>query len=880
MLRRLVAAVLAATALAALPAAAQPVDQRPFFQPDAALAPQAYDPAIPAPEQVLGHRLGQRITPSAEVHRYFEALQAAAPDRMVVGDYGRTHEGRRLVWAVIGSPANIARLDQIKATAQAIADPRRTPVAQARALMTDQPAIVWLAHAVHGNEISPAESAMAVARHLLASPDDPRVQAILDNTLVFLIPTQNPDGRDRFVSGYAAAAGLRIDPDPLSAERAERWPSGRFNSALFDLNRDWFAQTQPETRGHSALMRSWRPHIVVDIHEMGTDQTFFFPPEAEPHNPLLPARQMAMRAVIGRNTGEWFDRLGLDYFTREIFDAFYPGYGDAWPSYLGAVSMTYEQGSSRGLAARRSSGEILTYPDTIRGQFVAALSTLETAARERTRLLQDHHAHLTEAVARPGGWLLPRTAADPGAADRLAELMALQGVEVSRVTEPACGQSMPQGGYAIAEGQPLGPLARVLFDQSIQLRPGFLEEQERRRALGLQAELYDVTAWSLPLAFNTPAIACRALPSGELLTPGQRRVGSVSGPAEAAAWVVPAGTQAFRFLTAALTEGLTVRAPEAGFTVGDRAYSAGSLVVTRGGAPDDVAQRVARLAATSGADVVALADTWVTEGPGFGSGRSPALAPVRIALAWEDGVSPTATGSVRHVLEHEYGYPVTVVPARSLGSADLSGFDVVILPDGSYGQTLDASGLAHLRTWVENGGVLIAMARAAEAIADPEARLLAARVEGRAQPEEAEDTGAAGSVLANEAAYLAQVRGTDRALDSVAGAFLAARVDRDHWLGLGVPEQISLLYGGSTVFAPLTLDQGVNVVRFEGPDTLLQAGQLWADNRAQLAYKPAVMAQPLGRGQIVAFAQDPTLRGFLRGQDGLLLNAIFRGAAR
>lgn len=880
MSRRLAAAVLAAACFVAAPAAAQPVAERPAFTPSP-LQSAGYDASIPSPEQVLGHRLGQRITPTAEVHRYFEALQAAAPDRMVIGDYGQTHEGRRLLWAVIGSPTNIARLDQIQAASQALADSRRTSAAQAQALIADQPAIVWLAHSVHGNEIAPAESAMALARHLLASPNDPRVQAILQNTLVFIVPTQNPDGRDRFISGYAAASGIRIDPDPLSAERAERWPSGRFNSALFDLNRDWFAQTQPETRGHSALMRSWRPHVVVDAHEMGTDQTFFFPPEAEPHNPLLPARQMAMRAVIGRNTGQWFDQLGLDYYTREIFDAFYPGYGDAWPSYLGAVSMTYEQGSARGLAARRSSGEILTYPETIASQFTAALSTVETAARERQRLLADHLAHSREAVARPGGWLLPRDPADPGAADRLAELMALQGVEVSRVSGAACGQSMPQGGYAIAEGQPQGPLARVLFDRSIQLRPGFLEEQERRRALGLEAQIYDVTAWSLPLAFNTPVIDCRALPTGELLEPGQRRVGAVTGPTDAPAWIVPAGTQAFRFLTAALDAGLRVRAPEAGFTLDGRAYPSGSLVVTRGGNPDDVAATVARLAALSGADVTAVGDTWVTEGPSLGSDRSPVLKAARVALAWDTGTSPTSAGSVRHVLEREYGWPVTVVALSSLAQADLSAFDALILPDGRYG-ALGEAGHANLRGFVERGGVLIAMAGAAEALADPDAKLLAARLEGAAAngDDDDADTPTPGDILADEDAYLTRVRGTDRALDQVAGAFLGARADRDHWLAAGVPENVSILYGGSAVFQPLTLEQGVNVVRFNGPDTLLEAGQLWTENRSQLAYKPAVMAQPLGDGWIVAFAQDPTLRGFLRGQDGLLLNAIFRGAVR
>ena len=243
---------------------------------------QTYDTAIPAPEQVLGYALGQRLSRSADVLTYFEALAEAAPDRMVLGRYGQTWEGRPLPYAVISSARNIARLEQIRAGSLALADPRLGAAA-----LPDQPVIVWLAYSVHGNEISPAEAAMATARHLLASRDA-EVAQWLDQAVVVMVPTQNPDGRDRFMQAYYAGLGLEPDPDASSVERDEPWPSGRFNHYLFDLNRDWLALTQPETRGHVALMLQWRPQVVVDAHEMGTDDTFFFPPEAEPLNPLLP----------------------------------------------------------------------------------------------------------------------------------------------------------------------------------------------------------------------------------------------------------------------------------------------------------------------------------------------------------------------------------------------------------------------------------------------------------------------------------------------------------------------------------------------------------------------------------------------------------------
>ena len=318
----------------------------------AAATPVLAQQTPPTQEAVLGHAPGTRITRAAEVRRYFEALRAASPDRMVIGDYAETWEGRPLFWAAVGSPANIARLDAIKAATRALGDPRRTSPEQARALINDTPVIVWMAYSVHGNEISPADAAMAAARRLMDA-SDAEAQGWMRNAVVVFVPTQNPDGRERFINGFEAGLGAQPNPDPLSAERSEPWPSGRFNHNLFDLNRDWFIQSQPETQGHAALIRDWRPQVVVDSHEMGTDSSFFFPPEAQPLNSWIYPQILEARERFGRNNGARFDQAGLNYFTRETFDAFYPGYGDGWPAYFGAVSMTYEQGSARPGPGRR-----------------------------------------------------------------------------------------------------------------------------------------------------------------------------------------------------------------------------------------------------------------------------------------------------------------------------------------------------------------------------------------------------------------------------------------------------------------------------------------------------------------------------------------------
>jgi hypothetical protein len=847
------------------------------------LAGPAYDEAIPTPERVLGYALGDRLSRSADVLRYFEALAAAAPDRMILGRYGQTWEGRPLPYAIIASPSNLRRISAIREASLALTDGRATTQGQAQAIIADQPAIVWLMYSVHGNEISPAEAAMATARHLLASRD-PEVAEWLNNVVVILVPTQNPDGRDRFMSNYYEALGLEPDPDGVSVERDEPWPSGRPNHYLFDLNRDWFALTQPETRGHSALMLTWRPQVVVDAHEMGTDDPFFFPPEAEPLNPLLPEAQLRARHLFGQGNAAAFDREGVEYYTREIFDAFYPGYGDGWPSYLGAVGMTYEQGSARGLTARRSTGEILTYRTTVRNHFLASLATIRTASQNRAQLLTDFAAYYRTAVAEggSGSWLLARGDVDPGSADALAALLARQGVEVTRASAAfsACGRQYRPGDYIIRRGQPLGRLLQVLMDPSIVMREGFVEAQEARRRHGLYAEVYDITAWALPGSYGVDAVECRSTPSvaAEAVDAEGLR-GSVTGAADPVAYVVPSGSQAMGVMTRALRAGLRVRSPEAAFTLVDRTFPAGSMIISR--PEDDPAfdQTMADIAEAAGAEIIGVDSTWVTEGPNFASDRSPIIPPVRIALAWDEPTDSSSAGAIRYILEQRYGYPVSIIRTENLGRADLSRYQVIILPDawGSY----DAALAGPLRAWVQRGGNLVGIGSGADLMMVGDSPMLATAREPLlsedGNPVPAPD--AEPRIIQGADGYAEAIRPAEQTPDSVLGVLAQVEVDRQHWLSAGLPDRLTVLVNGAAIYEPLRLDEGTNVLRYVSADELPVAGHLWAENRAQLAFKPYVMSTSLGRGQVIAFTQDPTFRGFLHGQDVLFLNAIFRGAA-
>ena len=860
-----------------------------------------YDPAVPTFEDVLGYAPGERITWVHDVRRYFDALQAANPDRVVITDYARSWEGRGLFYVAISSPQNISSLDTVKSNMQKLADPRTTDSSAANAIITSQPAVTWLSYGVHGNEISSPEAAMLTAYHLLASNGDDRVEPILRDTVVIIDPLQNPDGRDRFIHHFETAEGLVPDSDRISAEHNEPWPGGRTNHYLFDLNRDWFIRTQPETRGRADAMREWFPVAFVDAHEMGSDGTYYFAPEAVPYNPHLAAEQRASLELFGRTNAGWFDRFGLDYFTREVYDAFYPGYGASWPSYFGSVAMTYEQASARGLVFRQYDGNDLHYRYTVRNHFITSLGTAETVATNREKLLRDFYQYQVSAIEEGSrgdirSYIIPAQGDQP-AANKLAGLLVQQGVEVGRATASfsACGNSYAAGSFVINLDQPAKRFIRTLMDEDVPLEEDFLAEQERRRAKDLNDEIYDVTGWSLPLMFNVRADSCSRRVSGELVSAGPELVqpGTVRGGSADVAYLVPWGTAASaRLLSHALRQDLDVKSSDLPFThLGER-YPGGTLIIDVADNPADLASRMSRIAADTGAEVVAVDDSWVTDGPNFGSGNVVRFTRPRVAMVWDRPVSSLIAGNTRFVIERQFDYPVTAIRTPQIASADLSRYQVLIMPGtrgGDYRSALGEGGIENLKTWVGRGGVLIGVDNANRFLADPAVDLLSIRRENavlEAEDESSEEKGddedapatVAGRYLTEEDYADATVALEDTP-DSVAGVLVRATVDREHWLGAGVAQTLNVLARGSDIYTPIRIDSGVNVARFADADSLVASGYLWEQNRKQLAYKPFAVVQPSGNGFVIGFTQDPNVRAYLDGLNVIFMNAIFRGSA-
>ncbi|MBS1858411.1 MAG: peptidase M14, partial [Acidobacteria bacterium] len=714
----------------------------------------SYDPKIPTVRQVLGYEPGERITSHAGLMKYMEALAAAAPSRMKIFEYGETWEGRKMIYAAIAGEANLRRLPEIQSAIARIADPRKTPEAEAKRLIAGLPAVVWLSYGVHGNEISSPDAALLTAYHLLASRGDQMVEQILARTVVLIDPTQNPDGRDRFVHYYEQARGLEPDSSPNAAEHNEPWPGGRSNHYQFDLNRDWIALTQPEVASQVRALREWYPLVYVDLHEMGSDSTYFFTPESDPYNPNLTPTQRQSLSLFGKNNAKWFDKYGFDYFTREEYDAFYPGYGASWPCYYGALAMTYEEATTRGLVVRRSDESVLTYRDTVRHHFVASVSTLETASANREKLLNDFYQYRVTAIeeGRSGAvkaYLLPR-GRDAGATDKLAGILLEHGIEVNRATAPfrAAGREFAAGTYVVPLAQPAKRFIRTLLDPQTPMDDKFIAAEEQRRKLKQRTEIYDVTAWSLPMLFNVEAVASATAVEGsfEPAKPGRILPGQVHGAGATVAYLAPWGSQsAGRLLAAALRRNLKVDSSDKPFTQNGRKYPEGTLIFKVAENPADLGEQLARMARETGAEVYGTSSGWVDDGVNFGSRWVVHLKKPAIALAWDTPAQSGSAGAARFVLERQFGYPVTTIRAAQLPAADLSRFQVLVLPSGgNYAGVLGEGGIARVKDFVAAGGTVVALGDAVGFLANSRVDLLAIAQENALREGESGGAGSGG----------------------------------------------------------------------------------------------------------------------------------------
>jgi len=881
-----------AAALSAVGAPDDPVFSTRGIPSGPVLAEAARDPAVPTPESVLGHRIGDALTPHETLARYARALAAATP-RVSVAPYGRTPEGRDLLRVAVSSPANLARLDAIASDLRRLADPRATSADEARAVAGRSPAVVWIACGIHGDEPAGPEACTALL-YTLAASREAEVEELLSALVVVVDPCANPDGHERHASYWRSVAGDEPDPDPRSLENDPPWPAGRTNHFGVDLNRDWAWATQPETRARIAALRALPPQVYVDVHEMGSEQSYFFPPPAEPVHPRVPEATRAWIEAFGKANAEAFDARGWSFFSREVFDLFYPAYGDSWPVFRGMVGMTYEVGGKGGLAHRRKDGVVVTLKERALKHWTALNATLRTAAAGRKRLLGDY-ARFFRASLEEGrrAFVLP-AGQDPERLESLARLLSLQDVEVQATTRavenvPSKGQTLPPGSLVVDTAQPHGRLAEVVLESQAALAPRFLEEERRRLLVEEDERFFDVTAWSLPIAFG---LSAHALPSAASLAGATApwRPAERPSPADGRfGWLFPGDDASSRRAAALLAaSGVRVQATTKEARAGGLSVPAGSFLVRREGNGDAsaLAAIVARVAAEAGARPRPLASAATDDGPSLGSTTLLSLKPPRVVLVGGDGADTSGLAFLRFALERGLGVKPTLRRAASLSSEGLEDVTVLVLPHGNdrfRSALLSERPADAIRRFVDGGGVVVGVRGGAAALRgkplelshveawepsdDPAENAAVEAAPGEAPPKEA-----APPPPSPEAAL---EKDLERRPLPIPGAALRTQAIPGHPLLFGLASAPAfLILDGEP---PRRLHEAKANVVTVAPDEPLLSGFGWKEALERWKGAAVVQMEEAGRGRVVTFAADPVFRGVWRGSEAVFLNAVLLG---
>ncbi|MEJ7849371.1 MAG: M14 family zinc carboxypeptidase [Pyrinomonadaceae bacterium] len=902
-----------------------------------------YRQNVPRPQTSLRFDVGDHHTTYAQMEKVVDDIAKAAPERVKMYDLGLTNEHRMMRLVAISSPENIARIDEIRANVKKLTDPRTTSAAEAAQIAQNTPAIAWMAYTIHGNESSSFEAMMQVVYQLAAS-NEPATLDILKNNLVLVLTGENPDGHERFVTWYnSVAIG---SPDRNAIEHREPWSIyGRFNHYRFNLNRDTLAMTQKETHNMAKAFNEWNPQLAVDHH--GQPSQYFFPPTSLPTNPNLPQPVTAKwEEIYGRANAKAFDANKWDYYVRDVFDAFYPGYWDMYPSLNGAIGMTYETdgGGNKGLNWTRDDGTIVTFRSSIAKHYVASMTTLEANAKNKTERLKDFYEFRANAMRDDAKSKMKRVIILPGS-DRvksaeLIELLRRSNIEVkvagSSFTSAtahtylekdsrAVSNTFPAGSYIIDLNQPQRIFIKSILEQDTPQDKAFIDDNMARfrrnqlRGKGQPPEdygFYDITAWSLPLAFGVEAFwtedtanVAGTPVTDEILAAAKR--GGVNGRAQIA-YIIPYETDS--------TGGLVMRLLQKGFKVavatrqlnaGGRNWNRGTFVARVSRNPAAIHDEIAKLSRDMGVNVTAVNSGYSDEGDTSIGGESViSLQAPKIAIAADEGIDAESYGSIWWTLDQN-GVGFTPMSINSIKNGALKNYNVLILPDGNvsrYFSSFGTAGVATLKEWASNGGTVVTVRGASVFAALKDVSLTSAKLVGSADDEEKDkkpepspsptprindksqpletateiktdrDEGIAPSLppIASPSAN------NNKVPEGLPGSIMRATVDRTTYLTYGVDQNELPVILGSGYFFRYS-KEGTNALVFDAnpKKRLTISGFVWEGNTEELLKGTAyVIDERMGSGHVILFAEDPFFRGLFRSTtrpffNSILFNGVF-----
>ncbi|MEP0132237.1 MAG: M14 family zinc carboxypeptidase [Eudoraea sp.] len=805
-----------------------------------------YDDNIPKPADIIGHEVGEWHVTHDKLMFYMQTL-AEKSNRISIENRGSTFEGRPILLLTITSPKNHNNLEQIRAEHIALTENQNTS-----ASIENMPIIVYQGFSIHGNEPSGANAGLAYA-YYLAAAQGPEIDELLDNLVILMDPSYNPDGLQRFAYWANTNKSINLNSDNNEREYHEVWPGGRTNHYWFDMNRDWLPVQLPESRARIETFHKWLPNILTDHHEMVTNSTFFFQPgEPTRVHPLTPAMNQELTAQIGSYHAKALDKIGSLYFSEERYDDYYYGKGSTFPDVNGGIGILFEQASSRGHLQDTENGT-LTFPFTIRNQFTTALSTIEAAQNMRVKILsyqQEFYRNMrNEASKSRTKAIVFGDSKDAAKTWHLAEILSRQKINFHELATDVTIDSKSfkkDHSYVVPMNQKNHRLIKSMFE---------------KRTTFTDSLFYDISAWTFPLAFNVDYAELESLSSaGPQITDFKPLTGNVSQQSSYAYLFEWHEYYTPRALNQILSKGLRAKVAKLPFSLENNTYDYGTIMIPVQNQvlnSNDLYIFLKEVAEDSKIIITGV-NTGLSQGIDLGSNDFDPVKKQKVAIVVGSGIRSYDAGEIWHLFDTRYNMKITKIDKEYLNSVDLSSYTDIIIPRSSGKNSNDKTMAKKLNDWVKAGGTLIGYGNMANWFDKHQLMNL----EFRKDTLEARDIS-----FGQKSDFIgAQVTG---------GAIFEAKQDRSHPINFGYKNDKVSLFRNTNVYIEPDKDSYNNPIQYTNQP--LQSGYISEENLEMIKGSVPFKVQRLGKGRVVLFTDNTNFRAFWYGTNKFLMNAIFFG---
>nr|WP_299345918.1 M14 family zinc carboxypeptidase [Allomuricauda sp.] len=804
---------------------------------------QPFNSNIPSPEEFLGHGIGEKHTRHDLIVSYFTKL-AEVSDRASIYEYGRTYEGRKLIILTITSPQNLQNLETLKTQHLEYVDPSKNTTGY-----DELPVFINLGYNVHGNEPSGGEAALLMAYTLTAS-NNPEILNYLNKGVMFIDPTINPDGRDRHTQWANMYQGNPLVADPQDAEHNEYWPRGRTNHYWFDLNRDWLLGIHPESRGKLTWYHEWYPNVVTDFHEMGTQSTYFFEPMKDNGSldPIMPKENYVdLNNLFGEYFAKALDSIGSFYFTKEVFDGTYPGYGSSYPDLQGGLGLLFEQASSRGHKQTTAFGEI-TFPFTIRNQYISSIATVKAAVENKATLRKYQQDFFKSALSnasksRIRGYSF-NDEYDANRVKAFLDKLLLHKIDVYR----------SNNGFVVPTRQPQYRMVQTMF-----------ETYEKYR----DSVYYDASAWSVANFYNVKYNPVTSLNLGEKITTLEGFVNPERVQKSNYAYVLDYDDyNAVAALNHMQSKGLVVSSSFKPFTVktsvGDKRFNYGAVVIPislQKKKSDEVFQIVQKTQQKYQVPLYGVPSGYSLQGVDLGSRYVQPVKKPKAVMIIGDGVRSYDAGEVWHLLDTRVHMPITKIPMRNFARANLDKYNTMVMVSGNYKFSEKVQN--KIKAWVEKGNTLITIGTATKWAIDK-----------KLVKEQLTDAKKDTTEVVDRKPYVDAPENLGK--ENVGGAIFKVDLDVTHPLAFGYRDSSIPVYKNNTVWLAPSKNAYATIAKYASDPHI--DGFITAKNLEEnLKPSASLVVSKLGSGRVVLFADNPNFRGSWYGTNRLFLNALFLG---